>query len=119
MRIVADRFVETDRGRVVDLATGQGVVLMIASAGGPSDQLRWAARCDLLQRLQHPSLARLVDFGAIGESQRFEAWGCCAAPPWASSKGADAVTRAAATFLQACGLTSGSDEERGRPTPRE
>ena len=63
MRIVADRFVETDRGRVVDLATGEIVFLMIASAGGPSDQLRWAARCDLLHRLHHPSLARLVDYG--------------------------------------------------------
>src|SRR6185436_11180522 len=76
MHVVADRFVETDRGRVVDLATGEDVVLTMASAGGPSDQLRWAARCDLLHRLHHPSLARLLDYGAVGESQRFEAWRC-------------------------------------------
>src|SRR5258708_6468712 len=98
MRIVADRFIETDRGAVIDLATGDSVVLTIASAGGPSDQLRWAGRCDLLQRLHHASLARLVDYGAVGESQRFEAWGCYPAPPWASSKGADEVARSATTF---------------------
>jgi transcriptional regulator with GAF, ATPase, and Fis domain len=111
MRLVADRFIETNRGAVVDLATGDSVVLTIASAGGPSDQLRWAGRCDLLQRLHHPSMARLVDYGVVGESQRFEAWGCCPAPPWASSKGAGAMVRGATSFLKACGLTTGSAED--------
>jgi DNA-binding NtrC family response regulator/tetratricopeptide (TPR) repeat protein len=114
MHVVADRFVETDRGRVVDLATGDGVVLTMASAGGPSDQLRWAARCDLLQRLHHPSLARLLDYGAVGESQRFEAWRCSGPCCAASSKESDAVIRAATSFLQACGLTTGLERESGR-----
>ncbi len=119
MRIVADRFIETDRRGVVDLATGETVVLTIASAGGPSDQLRWAARCELLQRLHHPALARLVDYGALGESQRFEAWACCALPPLASFKAADAAARAARLFLLACGLTSGSERGSGQRTPHE
>jgi transcriptional regulator with PAS, ATPase and Fis domain len=105
MRVIADRFVETERGRIVDLATGDEVILMIASAGGPSDQLRWAARCDLLQRLHHPSLARLLDYGGLGESQRFEAWRCAGPPCPASSKEAEAVARTAAAFFDACGLT--------------
>src|SRR5512135_2563421 len=74
MRLIADRFVETSVGRVVDLATGEDVVLSISSAGGPSDQLRWAARCDWFHQLFHPSLAQLLDYGAIGETRRFEAW---------------------------------------------
>src|SRR5215831_7389452 len=66
MNLVADRFVETANGRVVDLATGETVVLTISSAGGPSDQLRWAARCAWFHQLHHPILAQLVDYGALG-----------------------------------------------------
>ena len=35
-------------------------MLTIASAGGESEQRRWALRCDALQKLHHPSIARLV-----------------------------------------------------------
>ena len=114
MHLVADRFVVTDRGRVVDLATGDHVVLTIVSGGGPSDQLRWAARCDLLQRLHHPSLAQLLDYGAVGRSRRFEAW--CCSDPWpgtASLKESEGVIQAAASFLNACGLTSGWQKAAG------
>ncbi len=102
---VADRFVETPGGRVVDLATGADVVLSVSSAGGPTDQLRWAARCDWFQRLFQPSLARLLDYGLIGESRRFEAWQC-GSPLGAPSKEASRTACSAAAFLRACGLTA-------------
>ena len=38
--LVADRFAVSDAQRVVDLATGEPVVLTITSAGGPHDQKR-------------------------------------------------------------------------------
>ena len=103
-KIIADRFVETHSGRVVDLATGKAAVLTISPAGGPSDQRQWAARCDWLVRLYHPAIATLLDYGLIGESRRFEAW-CCAVPPREAPAGATATVRAAANFLSACGLT--------------
>jgi len=70
---VADRFAVSGAQRVVDLATGELVVLTITSAGGPHDQRRWAVRCDAFLKLQHHSMATLVDYGEIGETQRFEA----------------------------------------------
>src|SRR5512144_2931431 len=108
MRVIADRFVETSGGRVVDLATGEDVVLRISSAGGPTDQLRWASRCDWFQRLFHPSLARLLDYGVLGEFRRFEAWQCAGPSGSASSSDACRVARWAAAFLRACGLTAWS-----------
>ena len=109
MQVVADRFVVTDPGRAVDLATGDLVSLTMTSAGGHSEQLRWVARCDLFQRLRHPALAQLVDYGAVGESQRFEAWR--GSGPWAGDAAeAEAVRCAAASFLQACGLTIGGEK---------
>ena len=73
MDLVADRFAVSDAQRVVDLATGELVVLTITSAGGPHDQRRWAVRCDAFLKLRHRSMASLVDYGEIGETQRFEA----------------------------------------------
>jgi two-component system, NtrC family, response regulator AtoC len=108
MRVIADRFVETPGGRVVDLATGEDVLLTISSAGGRTDQLRWAERCDWFQRLFHPSLARLLDYGVLGEFQRFEAWQCPGPPCAASSRDACRAARWGASFLRACGLTAWS-----------
>ncbi len=123
MELLADRFVVVDDGRAVDLATGDLVLLTIESAGGPSDELRWVARCDFFRRVRHPALAPLVDYGAVGESQRFEAW--CGCSPWAGAAAeAEAIGRAASSFLHACGLTDGSDraltvqDVDGRPVVR-
>jgi DNA-binding NtrC family response regulator len=105
MECVADRFVETTNGEVVDLATGERVLLTIASAGGETDQQRWMIRCDLFQKLHHPAVAILVDYGLIGEAQRFEAWRC--AGPWCGTDAAATdIWRAATSFLEACGLTT-------------
>ena len=105
MTAVADRFIETPGGRVIDLATGADVVLTMSSAGGPTDQLRWAARCDWFQQLLQPSLARLLDYGLIGETRRFEAWQCLSRSG-APSKEASRTACSAAAFLRACGLTA-------------
>ena len=88
------------------------VVLTISSAGGPTDQLRWAARCDWFQRLLHPSLARLLDYGSIGESRRFEAWRCCGSAVRRPSKEASRTAcRCGRAFLRACGLTASENGE--------
>ena len=106
MTLVADRFVETPGGRVIDLATGADVVLTMSSAGGPTDQLRWAARCDWFQRLFQPALARLLDYGPIGETRRFEAWQCGLSQSGGSAKDASRTACSAAAFLRACCLTA-------------
>src|SRR5258708_39594295 len=50
MQIVADRFVGTDRERVVDLSTGEAVVRTNASAGGASGQTPGGPPGRLVQR---------------------------------------------------------------------
>jgi len=106
VELVADRFAAAADGRVVDLATGCAVVLTVMSAGGPTEQTRWGVRCDLLQKLHHHAVARLVDYGAIGETERFEAWRC--GPVWRGARAqAEEVMRRVAAFLRTCGLTAG------------
>ncbi len=106
LELLADRFAVTDTGRVVDLATGDAVALTIMSAGGPTEQRRWAIRCDALQKLRHRAIAPLVDYGAIGDAQRFEAWRCGSV--WAGARAqAETMAERAAVFLRACGLTPG------------
>jgi DNA-binding NtrC family response regulator len=78
--LVADRFLVCDGETPIDLATGDRVEIIVSSSGGLSEQARWAARCDRLARLHHRSLARLVDYGPLGEGRRFEAWRCDG--PW-------------------------------------
>jgi DNA-binding NtrC family response regulator len=73
VELIADRFI-VHEGRAIDLGSGDEVVMVISSAGGAAEQLRWALRCQRLARLHHPSLARLLDFGMLGEARRFEAW---------------------------------------------
>src|SRR5881227_1386362 len=74
--LVADRFGVSGSPRVGDLGTGGAVLVRITSTGGPHDQRRWALRCDEFVKLRHRRMAPLVDYGEIGETQRFEAWGC-------------------------------------------
>jgi transcriptional regulator with GAF, ATPase, and Fis domain len=104
--LVADRFAVAADGRVLDLATGHACALAVASAGGPTEQTRWGVRCDLLQKLHHRAIARLVDYGALGETQRFEAWRC--GPIWQGARAqGEEVCRRAAAFLRSSGLTAG------------
>src|SRR5262245_52864908 len=108
MRLVADRFVEDDDGRVLDLATGDRVLLTIETTGDIALERRWAVRCDALQKLPHRRIVPLVDFGAIGTSRRFEAWRCGMSWPGAreeAEKSAGLVRR----FFLASGLTPGSE----------
>ncbi len=106
MHLVADRFAVDDNGRAMDLATGGEVTLRIATTGGVAEQVRWAARCDALWRLQHRALAPLVDYGPIGESSRFEAWsstGAWRGTATAAALAFDEVRR----LLGALGLSQG------------
>jgi DNA-binding NtrC family response regulator len=104
MECVADRFVETTNGEVIDLATGERVLLAITSAGGETEQRRWMIRCALFQKLHHPAIAMLLDYGLVGEGRRFEAWRC--AERWhGNDVASDGVARAAQLFLTACELT--------------
>src|SRR5262249_18389055 len=98
MQLLADRFVIDavwqDKTQIaLDLATGNRVILTLASAGGASEQGRWGLRCHTLQNLHHPVLAPLLDYGAVGEVQRFEAWRCEAVPSgtWAAAESARLV----------------------------
>src|SRR5262245_33567750 len=104
MDCVVDRFVETTNGELVDLATGEHVLMRIASAGGEAEQRRWTIRCDLFHKLHQPAIATLVDYGLVGEGRRFEAWRCSG--PACEIGDATTVARAAASFLEACGLTT-------------
>ncbi len=105
MQLVADRFLVSEHdGRALDLATGERVCLRITSAGGPTEQARWAERCAWLTRVVHPALASLVDYGSLGASTRFEAWEARAS--WTGSVAAARSTAAQASrFLEANGRT--------------
>ena len=107
MELVADRFVVIHDERAVDLSNGEEIVLLASTAGGPCEQARWALRCDRWSQLYHPAIARLVDYGIVGEMRRFEAWRC--GPPWQGSRAAreQAIGQAAA-FLRANALTEGT-----------
>lgn len=102
MNLLADRFWLQD-SRVIDLASGSEVTLVTSSVGGPSDQQRWLTRCDRLATLHQPDLARLIDFGWVGESGRFEAWR--AAAVWPGTRPNDVEIRLRANaFLTAAGV---------------
>ncbi len=106
VELFANRFALMDKERTIDLATGRDVLLIITSAGGVSDERRWAVRCDVLQKLRHRSIARLLDYGAIGEHQRFEAWDCGSEWHGAQALAREATERAT-QFLGSCGLSVG------------
>jgi hypothetical protein len=74
--LVADRFLVCNQETTIDLASGDRVELALSANGGVAEQARWAMRCERLARLHHRSIARLLDYGPIGEAQRFEAWRC-------------------------------------------
>ena len=95
-------------GPAIDLATGEPVTLKIARAGTAADQLQWTLRCDRWRTLQHGAIARLLDFGLTGESDRFEAWHCGA--QWTGARDdIESVSEMATAFLQAAGMSVGTD----------
>jgi DNA-binding NtrC family response regulator/tetratricopeptide (TPR) repeat protein len=108
MRLVADRFAVEDDGRAFDLSTGARVTLIVGSAGGVSEQLRWTARCDALYALRHHAMAPLLDYGLVADCSRFEAWGCDGGS--VAREGSNAVRVRATTWLRACRLSIGGDE---------
>ena len=100
VELIADRFIRFDDRRVVDLASGDEVVLVSSTVGGPSEQTRWALRCEWFFAVRHRAIAELVDYGVVGETGRFEAWR--SGPTWRGASRASAQARdLAATFLRA------------------
>ena len=120
MNLVADRFVVASHGRAVDLASGDEVALITSTSGGPTEQTQWAIRCDWFFRLRHRAIARLVDYGLLRGTERFEAW-CCGGTWRGPREETDRVLGLAASFLRANGMTQGTLSEsavrveRGRP----
>jgi DNA-binding NtrC family response regulator/tetratricopeptide (TPR) repeat protein len=108
MQLLADRFAVDDDGRAFDLSTGGRVTVIVGSAGGVSEQLRWTARCDALHSLRHRAMAPLLDYGLAGESSRFEAWGCGGVS--GSRDDREAIQSRATGWLRGCGLSIGSPQ---------
>ena len=90
---VADRFVVSGGDCAIDLADGETVKLVVSSAGGHDEQVQWARRCDGLYRIQSSVDPRLVDYGPLGESRRFEAWRSEVAVPSTFASGVRHVER--------------------------
>ena len=105
MQLVGDRFAAHDDGRVFDLSTGALVTLVIGNAGGVPEQLRWMERCAAFRTLRHPTMAPLVDYGLLGLSSRFEAWGCGGAVRRRNEE--HAQYERATRWLRACGRSAG------------
>ncbi|MFN7916942.1 MAG: sigma 54-interacting transcriptional regulator [Vicinamibacterales bacterium] len=100
MQLIADRFVRNSSGCAWDLATGVRVTLVMSTAGGVSDQAAWSERCAWLFSVSHARLAPLVDYGVVGETGHFEAWG--ATVPWTgAASSATLAARSAGRFLAA------------------
>ncbi len=69
--------------------------------------MRWSVRCDRFFRLRHRSIARLVDYGLVGQAMRFEAWRC--GERWRGSRRAASGALAQVTiFLHAIGTADGA-----------
>ena len=73
MQLVADRFAVDEDGRAFDLATGVRIALNVGVAGGVTEQVQWTDACAERRRVHDRAEPRLVDFGLVGETQRFEA----------------------------------------------
>jgi DNA-binding NtrC family response regulator len=105
--LVADRFVVAEHGMAIDLSSGDRMQLLVSAAGTAVEQRCWASRCDRLLLVRHRAIAPLVDYGAIGKAHRFEAWRC--GGRWTGTPArADWAIRAAALFLRANGLSTGT-----------
>jgi len=115
VELVADRFALMDDGRAIDLASGSRVLLIRSRAGDAAEQIRWLTRCGWFGALAQPAIARLIDYGRIGTTHRFEAWRC--GEPWrgCSAEGERTMHQADA-FFRATRVTSGRIGEDGLRT---
>jgi len=104
VNLIADRFVAVSEEHAVDLATGERVLMVCSTSGGITEERRWVLRCEWLFETRHQSIAELVDYGALSEARRFEAWRC--GLPWTgSSRALQSAVDAAGRFLRSCGRT--------------
>jgi DNA-binding NtrC family response regulator len=105
MHLYADRFLRRSTGEVVDVCSGAAVLLRIDRRH--ADDRRWLERCAALARLRHPHLVTLVDYGASGPGERFEAFE--AAGPWPGPQRDPRVSAARArvgVFFERLGMRS-------------
>ncbi|HEX2444360.1 MAG TPA: sigma 54-interacting transcriptional regulator [Vicinamibacterales bacterium] len=96
----------SDGYRHLDLATGRVVCVRRMPAGDARDQTDWLDRLARLTSLWHPHLVPIVDFGLVGQNERFEAF----ALTRPTTLRADVVCaiRSALWFLRAVGASSGA-----------
>ncbi len=107
--LVADRFVRCGQQRAIDLASGQSVRLLVAGRGSADRMRSHDERCASLFGLHHPALAELVDYGAVGRDEVFEAWRLPAVVRrWrARDVGTAETLTSVVRFLHARGLSAG------------
>jgi len=77
MDLFADRFVmqaSAKNGYAFDLATNRSVWLRVTPSGDDERCRRWTVACDAAFRSIDESSPRLIDYGAIGQAEKFEAW---------------------------------------------
>jgi DNA-binding NtrC family response regulator len=111
VNLIADRFVAVSEEHAIDLATGERVLIVCSTSGGITEERRWVLRCEWLFETRHHSIAELVDYGALSETRRFEAWRCDV--PWTgSSRALQSVVDAAGRFLHSCGRTHAVQTDR-------
>ncbi len=107
MALIADRFVRSPEGEVIDLATGMRV-LVIRRMVMPRDEEAWVARCAAMARVWHSHLTPLIDYVRRDEMTGLEFYG----PPrvWMAKTGAAErqesadVVASVGAFLRHCGM---------------
>ena len=101
MHWIADRFFDA-QGTWIDAATGRAVRLYFSTADA-GQELDWDEQCARLSNLRHPLLNPLLDYGAAGAGQRFEAYergGAVALP----GESAEEVLEHVVHFLRSAGV---------------
>jgi len=84
MDLFADRFVVqalAKNGCAFDLAINRSVWLRVTARGDDERCRRWTMACDEAFRTADQSSGRLIDYGLIGEAEKFEAWLRATEPP--------------------------------------
>jgi DNA-binding NtrC family response regulator len=72
--LVADRFIVRPGGSILDLATGDRVLLECGQVGDREEQAAWAERCAARLGLGDAKTPELVDYGVLSSATRFEAY---------------------------------------------
>jgi DNA-binding NtrC family response regulator len=108
--LFADRFLVDAHEHAIDLATGASITLVMSPQGGATEQRAWVERCEWFASIANPWLAPLVDYGLLGDTQRFEAWR--AKPGWrGATAAAQRAVRVANAVLQGHGRWSLDPQE--------